>query len=362
MILKKIYINGRFLGQRITGIQRYSREMLFALDDLLDSSSVGFQYFLVCPPEVKPIDLKVIRQIWVGSSSGHRWEQTSLLFSTLDGLLLSFGSTGPILHPRQVITVHDASIYRVPDAFDWKFRLWYKICMNWLVRKNKLTLVVSNFAKSECIRYFGGDASKIVVTSEGWQHLSGVIDGADSGLPSDFLGKKFYLAVSSPTPNKNFKLIGEAVEGIGEKNLSFAIAGGSNTKVFSEAKTASGSNHSIEYLGYVSDADLLRLYSSAYAFVFPSRYEGFGIPPLEAMSMGCPVLAAKIDSVVEVCGDAALYFDPYDASTLREALLSIDQDPVLRDTLATKSKERASLFTWASAAQVARESIEKVLA
>lgn len=358
--MQTVYINGRFLTQRVTGIQRYSREMLLALDGVLDSrANSSLQFVVACPPGAPVVTLKNIKQVWVGRSSGHLWEQTSLLLASINGILLSFGSTGPLFHPKQVITVHDASIYRVPDAFGWKFKAWYKLCMNFLVRSNKLTLVVSNFAKRECAQFFGGCEEKMTVTSEGWQHLLKIRDESKTGLPEDLIGSKYYLAVSSPTPNKNFKLIGEAASLVKDREIHFVIAGAASQKVFSAAADSEDRTHRIDYLGYVSDADLLRLYEHAYAFVFPSRYEGFGIPPLEAMSMGCPVLAANIESVQEVCAESAVYFDPYDARTLKDALVSIDSDPELRNSMAIRGKARAAAFTWASAATKALDAIER---
>lgn len=346
-----IYINGRFLTQKVTGIQRYAREMLAALDRHITQQpwpQVRFELLVPSGTDVPVLNSIVARHLAGGQ--GHAWEQWALWRATRDGVLLNFASTGPLWHARQIVTVHDASVYRVPDAFSWKFRLWYKFLLNGLVRRATLTLVVSEFARQEVQRYFGGHADRLVVTSEGWQHLLRVGGAHSEALPADLLQTKYFLAVSSPTPNKNFALIEQALRTSGTQDLKFLIAGSHHAKVFGGTQSGSPDSAQVKYLGYVSDSDLLHLYRNAQAFVFPSRYEGFGIPPLEAMSQGCPVLASNIDSVKEVCADAALYFDPESPASLLDVLEHFKKHPEARPVLAARARERAAMFSWDAAA------------
>jgi glycosyltransferase involved in cell wall biosynthesis len=355
-----IYINGRFLTQKVTGIQRYGREMLAALDQLLaQGPDLGLTFKLLVPHGTPVPALQAIGHQVVGTRQGHLWEQIDLWWASRDGVLFSFASTGPLLHARQVVTVHDASVYRVPDAFSWKFRLWYRFLLNALVRRSSLTLVVSEFARQEVQRFFGGKPQGLVVTSEGWQHLQRVEPQPSPALPPNLASTKYYLAVSSPTPNKNFGLIVQALRTAGTQDIQFLIAGSHNAKVFGGEGASTPDSAQVKYLGYVSDADLLQLYRHAHAFVFPSRYEGFGIPPLEAMSQGCPVLAARIDSVQEVCGDSALYFDPDSPESLLEALRMFEAHPTVRQTLAARAHDRAAQFSWESAARAALTALQR---
>lgn len=351
-----LYINGRFLTQKVTGIQRYAREMLAALDRQLPSGPLSsLKCVLLVPQGTEVPQLRHITHQVVGRLQGHAWEQLDLWWASRDGMLLNFASTGPLLHARQVVTVHDASVYRVPDAFSWKFRLWYRFLLNVLVRRSRLTLVVSEFARQEVQRFFGGRPGRLVVTSEGWQHLLRAEGPRSEALPADLDTKPYFLAVSSPTPNKNFALIEQALRSPGTQDLVFLIAGSHHAKVFGGQQQAASGSAQVRYLGYVSDADLLHLYRHAQAFVFPSRYEGFGIPPLEAMSQGCPVLASQIDSVKEVCGDTALYFDPDSADSLLHSLRQFQARPEMRQAMVQRSRERAAMFSWdAAAAKVAQ--------
>jgi glycosyltransferase involved in cell wall biosynthesis len=346
-----IYINGRFLTQRITGVQRYGREVLLALNDEIRERAelTAFRWVLLVPqdtsvPELSSIDIEVL-----SGGQGNLWEQWALYWKSRRSVLVNFASTGPLLHRNQLITVHDAAVYQVPDAYNWRFRLWYKVMVNWIVRRSKSCFVVSEFAKSECIQFFGAKRENICVCTEGWQHLDRITPISDVEV-SELVGYKPYvLAVSSPTPNKNFSLVVDAMKRIGKANFHFVVAGSVNPSIFAGTHELSESS---KYLGYVSDEQLKGLYRNAACFVFPSRYEGFGIPPLEAMSMGCPVVASEIAPVKEVCGDAATYFDPSNAEQLAKQLVEITSDPTSKERWGAKGLERAQNFSWQKAASL----------
>ena len=356
-----IFINGRFLTQRVTGVQRYCRELLSALDNEISARPElkTFRWVLAAPknsvaPELKCIDVEILE-----GGQGNYWEQISLFRRTRKDILISFGMTGPVLHGNQIITVHDASVHRVPDAFNWRFRLWYKCNIRWIVRRSRSVFCVSEFAKSECIRFFGARDESVHVCTEGWQHLDRIEESSEAELAKLVGEKPFVLAVSSPTPNKNFRLVVEAMKEIDGAPFEFVIAGSVDPSIFQGSRNVL---QNAKYLGYVSDEQLKGLYRKAQCFVFPSRYEGFGIPPLEAMSMGCPVLASDIPSVREVCGDAATYFDPSDSKQLAQQLIAITKSPNSKDVWGPKGIARAKNFSWQKAAnRVADHLMERYL-
>jgi glycosyltransferase involved in cell wall biosynthesis len=344
-----IYINGRFLTQRITGVQRYGREVLLALDEEIGDRAElkAWNWVLLVPPNTSTPELSSIQVEVLSGGQGNLWEQWALYKRTRRSVLVNFASTGPLLHSNQIITVHDAAVYRVPDAYNWRFRLWYKVMVNWIVRRSKSCFVVSEFAKSECMQFFGAKAENICVGTEGWQHLDRITPISDAEVSELVDHKPFVLAVSSPTPNKNFSLVVAAMQRIGETTFNFVVAGSVNPSIFA---TKQESPENSKYLGYVSDEQLKGLYRNALCFVFPSRYEGFGIPPLEAMAMGCPVVVSDIAPVKEVCGDAATYFDPSNAEQLAKQLVAITSDPTSKERWGAKGLERAQLFSWRKAA------------
>ena len=347
----KVYLNGRFFAQRVTGVQRYAREMLAELDALLSPGAPGSElaWQLVAPSGTRLPELRHIAVAHRGRLTGHAWEQVELPFIARDGLLVSFGSTGPWFKTGQIVTVHDASVYRVPDAFSWQFRTWYRVVVRQVVQRAERTLAVSNFAAREAREWFGASEERLDVTAEGWQHLTRI--AADRSL-LDRHGlepQSYVLAVSSPTPNKNFRVVARAMQHLRGLPLRFVIAGAVDERVLVTQKTDDDAR--VVRVGYVTDGQLKSLYENALCFVFPSKYEGFGIPALEAMALGCPVVASSIDAAREVCAGAARYFEPHDARGLAETLRELYRSETDRARMVQLGRARASTFSWRASAR-----------
>jgi glycosyltransferase involved in cell wall biosynthesis len=345
-----IYVNGRFLTQKVTGVQRYAREVLSALDALVASSAPeDFELEVLAPPGTVAPELRAIRFRAVGPLRGNLWEQLTLPVLARKGLLWSFAATGPLVTARQVVTLHDAAVHAIPEAFTPSFRAWYRVLFRVLAARVPLVLTVSEFSRGEIVRYFGCDDSKIRVMLEGWQHLRRV--PADEGvLERHGLRRgRYVLAVSSPTPNKNFKLIVEAVRSLPAVDFDVAIAGSLDARVFGGGGAPKAPF--VKYLGYVSDAELRALYENAGLFAYPSLYEGFGIPAVEAMASGCAVIASNSASLPEVCGDGARYVSPHDAAGLARAIEELMQDEPERQRLAERGRQIAARYSWDGAAR-----------
>jgi glycosyltransferase involved in cell wall biosynthesis len=199
---------------------------------------------------------------------------------------------------------------------------------------------------------------------EGWQHIRRVAADESVLARHGLRPGRYVLAVSSLTPNKNFKLIAEAVRSLGEVDFDVAIAGSVDHKIFGAGGAPAAPF--VKYLGYVSDAELRALYENAGVFVYPSLYEGFGIPAIEAMASGCPVIASNSASLPEVCGDAARYVSPRDAAGLARAIDELMHDEVERRRLAERGQEVARRYSWEAAARlnlaVMTDAIERLLA
>jgi glycosyltransferase involved in cell wall biosynthesis len=346
-----IYVNGRFLTQKVTGVQRYAREVLHALDALVaENPPDDFELEVLAPPGTVAPPLRAIRFRSAGPLRGNLWEQCTLPLLARGGLLWSFAATGPIVLSRQVMTLHDAAICAIPEAFTPAFRVWYRLLFGVLVRRVPLILTVSRFSRAEIVRHFGSDPEKIRVMVEGWQHLRRVPADESVLAKHGLRSGRYVLAVSSPTPNKNFRLIAEAVRKLDAVDFDVAVAGSLDARVFGGGGAPQAPF--MKYLGYVSDAELRALYEHAGLFVYPSLYEGFGIPAVEAMASGCPVVASNSASLPEVCGDAARYVSPHDAAGLARAIAELMRDESLRRTLAERGRVIAERYSWEAAARL----------
>ncbi len=343
-----VYINGRFLSQRTTGVQRYALEVLLALDALLAAESrAEHTWTLLVPRGVSAPKLDAVAVREVGFLRGHAWEQLELPLAARDGLLWSFGPTGPLWVRNQVVTMHDAAVYRVAESFGRAFRAWYRSSMPLLARRIAHTMTVSEFSRAELHAAIGLSPTSCTVSGEGHEHALRVpADGAILQRHALEPGR-YVLAVSSIAPHKNFGLLVDALRFLGEVDFQIVIAGSANARIFGEL----GANlERIKLLGYVSDAELRALYENAGLFVFPSRYEGFGLPPLEAMVHTCPVLAARAGALPEVCGEGARYFSPDDPRELASLITELMSSPRERAALAARGSRELDRHRWSNAA------------
>src|SRR6516225_2002081 len=323
-------VNLRTLGYGITGVQRYLLSLLPHMPSGLNS--------------VKPS--RALQGI-----KGHIWEQVYLPTQLHRRLLWSPGNTGPIAVSRQVLTVHDAATLDHPEWFERKFALWYGALLPRLIRKVRAIITVSHFSKERIVRLTGVDPERVHVVSNGVEPSFRPADAkAVKQVRAKFdLNNPYILFVGSLAPRKNLKMLLEAwrLGGFDGATLPVVVATGD---LFQKCPFYS-IPEAVRLLGRVEDEVLPVLYSGATGFVYPSIYEGFGLPPLEAMACGCPVAVSDIPAHREVFGGAALYFDPFtptDISSKLDALLRLD--PVARRSLIERGLERAVGYTWETAA------------
>jgi glycosyltransferase involved in cell wall biosynthesis len=170
--------------------------------------------------------------------------------------------------------------------------------------------------------------------------------------------RRFLLAVGSMNPTKNLAMLVRAWAALARDDVTLVVVGGGNARVFAASDLPRTAN--VLMLGSVDDAALVALYRHAAGLVFPSLYEGFGLPPLEAMAGGCPVAASRAASLPEVCADAALMFDPLDPAAMAEAMRSVLDDAALAGTLRERGRRRAAEFTWDRSAAALLQALEAV--
>ncbi|MEM9137932.1 MAG: glycosyltransferase family 1 protein, partial [Cyanobacteria bacterium P01_F01_bin.42] len=184
---------------------------------------------------------------------------------------------------------------------------------------------------------------------EGREHMDAIAPDASVLEKPELKNRPYVLAVSSLSPHKNFGAVVRALDHLRDlPDLAVVIIGGGNQQVFAETNLAD--NSQVIRPGYVTDAQLKALYQNALGFIHASLYEGFGLTPLEAMTCGCPVIVSRAAAIPEVCGEAALYFDPQDPQDIARQVRQMVTDSSLRESLRHKAIAQAQKFSWRTCA------------
>jgi len=258
---------------------------------------------------------------------------------------------------RTVFTIHDLSLIRFPQHHPRERVLYSRFFLRRRCDGVDHFLAVSQFTAREMETYLGIDPGRTTITPEAHDNTIFYPRSAEeirAFLQDHALPEKYFLFVGSGDPRKNMDVIPEALQKIG-LDVPLVAAGWSG---WSEGETSEG----VMPLGYVTDEELARAYSGALGMIFPSMYEGFGLPVLEAMACGCPVVTTRETSLPEVAGDAALYMkNPRDVNDLAGILRELVENRTMRDRIAAAGLERARGFSWKETARKSFEVFEAML-
>ncbi len=341
-----IALNARFYSHLPTGMQRYGLEM---------AKRFAEELFIVRPR--RPLR----------GTEGHAWEQFYLPLASRGRLLWSPNNTGPLGVSRQVCTIHDIIPIDRPEWFSPRFAAWYNWLLPKLVHRVQHLIAVSEFTKQRLVERLGVPPSKVTVVWNG-------VDAQFTPRSADEIecmrrelgisSRKYLLSVGSLEPRKNLRALMTAWRRIAPelpKDIDLVVVGAKGASlVFSDAKLGDVPPR-VCLTGYVAQEQLPALYSGAMALVYPSLYEGFGLPPLEAMACGTPVVTSGTTSLPEVVGDSALLVDPLCPDSIAEGIQRIVMDAPLRDQLRERGLMRARGITWDRAATETRKVFSALL-
>ena len=338
--MEKVIINGKFISQKLTGVQRLACEI-----------SIRLPFPAIHPP-IREYSCHIDNSMEFGFLKGNLWEQFHLpQFALLKGkpILLNLGNTAPLLYHKNIITIHDLAWLRYPQYFSKNFVRFYSFLVPKIARRALHIFTVSNFSKREIMELLNIDQDKITVVYNGV---------SDKFKPMGIEKENLILTVATLQPYKNMENLIKGFLLAKERNLipgnyKLTLAGGFNRKVFStlgDFKKLINGRDDIILTGYLNEKELIGLYNRARVFVFVSLYEGFGLPPLEAMACGTPVILSNRASLPEVGGDAALYVDPLSIEDIAEKIALLVNDLSLWEELRRKGMERARKFKWEDSA------------
>ena len=324
----QVLVNARYLHHRVSGVQRYAHEVV---------SRLGQRVNLISPKR--------------GGTGvfGHIWEQVFLpLEIGKRNLLWSPANTGPLTTQNQVVTIHDLCVIDHPEWFDLKFSAWYRFLLPRLAERVIKVITDSDYSRERILELFSLQKDRVVAIPLG-------VDTRFRPTPQEYIDvarskfgiEKDYLAViGSLQPRKNLARLFQAWKQIhtNYKSLQLVVVGGTG-HTFRDAGFIE-LPRGVILTGYVEDTDLPMIYSGALAFVLPSLYEGFGLPLLEAMACGAPVICSNTTSLPEVVANAGILVDPYDPKAIAYGIQQMVEDHKLRNGFHKLGLKRAKQFTW----------------
>lgn len=314
----KIIINGRFLTHRTTGVERYAREIINELDKLAKPGQ-----FELAVPQGTTSDLGLINipTVTVGRLQNRLWEHLSFprYVRRQGGISLNLCNVSPLPQPG-IVCIHDVKVKVEPEAFSTQFRLWYNLLFTNAAKRAKHIITVSDFSKREIMKYYHVPADRITVAGNAWQHYQRIEADPQALAKYGLDAGDYFFTLGSLEPNKNLNWTVKLAEA--NPNEHFAVAGALNEQVFSDGMGFNAPAN-LAFLGFVSDGEAKTLMARSKAFLFPTFYEGFGIPPLEALAAGATQVVVSNTAVMHEIFDASVvYVDPMRTDYATDELLT----------------------------------------
>jgi glycosyltransferase involved in cell wall biosynthesis len=335
----EVAINGRAaVRTEVGGVERLAREMAQRLPRLRPE-----RYRLISPPSR------------LAHRAGHGWEQFVLPRRARGcALIYSPANLAPVASSRNAVVIHDVAALRHPEAYSRSYVAYQRVLLPLLARRARLLITVSEFSRGELVDVLGARPEAIQVVPPGVdERFVPGIDPAHARAAYGLDGP-YVLTVGTVSVRKSLDALESVAPALSDRGIELVAAG-------SDRGYLRPGSVPVRRLGYVPDSLLPALYAGAQAVVVPSRYEGFGLPCLEAMACGVPVVCSSRGALPDTCGQAALLVDPDDRDAFAEAVVAAVEDDRARARLAQAGPERAALFSWGRTAELTDRAIDGAL-
>ncbi|WP_411035886.1 glycosyltransferase family 4 protein [Shinella sp. BYT-45] len=355
--MRPILFNGKFLTADPTGVHRVAEELIQALDRLLAplDGGEGIPPTAVLAPTTArrhPVLSRtpvIAKGLLSTLAKGIAWEQFTLPWLARKGVLVSLCNLGPVLHPHAVTMIHDAQVYLTPRSYSKGFRLWYRFLQPLIGRTSRRILAVSHYSKEQLVLHGVAPADKITVIHNGCDHILACRPDHGFVAASGLQSGRYVLSLANTQAHKNIPILFEAFRDGRLGDLTLVLFGGASRDDFERLGARVPPN--VRFVGRIDDEKVAALMIHARAFACPSTTEGFGLPPLEAMILGCPAIVAPCGALPEVCANAALTADPHDAGRWVEQIRALTDDAALAERMRAEGRKHAAAFTWENAAR-----------
>jgi glycosyltransferase involved in cell wall biosynthesis len=354
-------VNGDFTSLKPAGVARYAMEVVRALDTLAAEGhplTHGLDMTLVVPAEPQELALRNMGVKIVPEFRSPRmpqfWVQMQLPWHVRGGLV-SLCNLAPVTIGRHIACIHDLHTFTMPESYSPGFRRAHKLILPLLGQRARFITTISEHSRSQLIQYRVARPEKIVVAYNGADHAARW-DATKSNFEIGF--RPFALCLGQRQKYKNIELVLKIATALDAMGLDIYITGDFDAEEL--PLPPEGLPRNVRFTGHLTDEGLAKALDGAVCFLFPSRSEGFGLPAVEAMARGCPVVASSAPSLPEICGEGALYAAPDDAGSWIDAVRRLCGDEYFRRKQAAKSRERAKRYTWRGVAEVYLELMHRI--
>jgi glycosyltransferase involved in cell wall biosynthesis len=359
---RRLAINGKFLGAKPTGVHRVAEQLIHQLG-LRRHELAGF--FQDAPGIIAPVNVKADTEDCFpiergGLLRGQLWEQLDLPRLARGDLLLNLCNLGPMASRAAITLIHDAQVFITPDSYGRGFANWYRTVLPVIGRRHARILAVSEFSAAQLVRFGVAKPEHISVVPNGTDHLLAyearpeIIDR----LQLDPRG--FAVALANVQVHKNVGLLLKAFADPALAGMRLVLVGAATPQEFEALGHLVPPN--AVFTGRVDDGELRTLLEKALCVAFPSTTEGFGLPPLEGMTVGCPAVLAPCGALPEVGGEAAIYAAPDDPGQWVAAIRKLADEADYWERYSRAGRKRSELFTWNRAGEKLVEVIGSVVA
>ncbi len=346
----RLFLNGKFYGGAMNGVHRVADRLLRELDALAvrGGGPDRWDMRLLLPDrgDWAPPFQAIVR---VPQRLGHTqyWEQMLLPRAARGGALASFANLAPRAHPRKLTMVHDAQFRLSPESYPAKLRLGYRALIPLGARSSRIVLTVSDYARDSLATFGIADPASTIVLHNGADHILEPRADPHVRIGHGLDSRRYCVLFGSAARYKNLAVVFAAFALPALAGLPLVVIGPDRARL-----TAAGLEPpaSAVFVGPIDDATLRDLYEHAHALLYPSRTEGFGLPPVEAMLCGCPVVAAPAGAVPEICRDAVHYAGMDSPAEWADAIVALG-DQALRAAKIAAGHRRAAGFTWRAAGE-----------
>lgn len=348
---KKIYINATILDERPTGLGIYVKNIIAKLKN----KDIDFEVF--CPIEIEGVKVDktteklkttykkkggIVRFLWTQFILPLKVNKNDIVYHPFQYLSI-------LSRSKQIITIHDFIPLYYPEVAKHQY-YYYKIIMPILLKRAYKIICISENTKNDVIKFFNVDEDKLVEIYNGYDNeLFNTKDIKENVIEKYNIKEKYFIAVGAGYSHKNLETALRAFKKVSDKNKCEFIIVGKDSDYIKKLKQLCIElkiEEKVKFIGYVPDDDLPTLYNKSIAFVYPTLYEGFGLPILEAMACETVVLSANNSSLPEVYGDAAISFDAKDEDAIAKGMALLLKDEVISRKLINDSKEQIKKFDW----------------